>query len=90
MRLASFLQCFQQEILIIDHEALYFRLAEALMLEFALWDFAHAGAVEPLAGETGEIMAEGALSGPSVAIASQCKLAQLINFRGCGIIHLSV
>ena len=60
------------------------------MLEFALGDFADAGAVEPLAGETGEIVAEGALSGPSVAIASQCKLAQLINFRACSIIHLIV
>ena len=52
------------------------------MLEFALGDFADTRAVEPLAGETGEVVAEGALGGPPMTITGQCKLAQLVNFRG--------
>ena len=78
VRLACFLQCFEQEILIIDHELLDLSLVQPLMLELALVDFADASAVQILAGEAGEIVAEGALGGPAMAIARQCKLAELV------------
>ena len=78
MRLAGFLQCFEQEFLIFDHELMDLSLVQPLMLELALVDFADASAVQILAGEAGEIVAEGALGGPAMAIARQCKLAELV------------
>ena len=78
MRLAGFLQRLKQEILIIDHKLLDLSLVQPLVLELALVDFADASAVQILAGEAGEIVAEGALGGPAMAIARQCKLAELV------------
>ena len=78
VRLAGFLQRFKQEILIIDHEFLDLGLVQPLMLELALVDFADSSAVQILAREASEIVAEGALGGPAMAIARQCKLAELV------------
>ena len=78
VRLAGFLQCFEQEVLILDHELLDLSLVQPLMLELALVDFADASAVQILAGKAGEIVAEGALGGPAMAITRQCKLAELV------------
>ena len=56
VRLAGLLQCFQQKVLIFDHELLYLSFIQALMLELALVDLADAGTVEVLAGELGKIV----------------------------------
>ena len=56
VRLASFLKRFEQEVLVIHHELLQLLLVEPLVLELALVDFAHASAVQVLAGEEAEVV----------------------------------
>ena len=77
VRLAGFLKRFEQEVLVIDHELLQLLLVEPLVLELALVDFAHASAVQVLAGEEAEVVRVAA-AGASVAVVCQGKLAQLV------------
>lgn len=77
--LAGFLQRFEQEVLVVNHEFLDFSFIKSLVLEFTLIHFANASAVEVLAGESSKIVRERTLGRPSMAVSSQCKLAQLID-----------
>ena len=54
-----------------------FLLVESVVLELALIDFAHACAVEVLAGKDAEVMRKAAIGSP-VAVLGEGELAQLV------------